>query len=59
MRRRESLPPYSCVAKHIAGKEKKDMKWIIGAVCMVAAITVLGIFTVGMAVTIAAKYQTD
>lgn len=35
------------------------MKWIIGAVCAAAVITAAGIFTVGVAVTIAAKYQTD
>ncbi len=35
------------------------MKWIIGAVFVASVITAAGIFTVGVAVTIAAKYQTD
>lgn len=35
------------------------MKWGIGASCIVAVIIAAGIFTVGVAVTIAGKYQTD
>lgn len=35
------------------------MKWIIGAVCAAVMITVAGIFTVEVAVTIAGQYQTD
>ncbi len=35
------------------------MKWIIGTVCLAAVIIAAGIFTVGVAVTIAGKYQTD
>ncbi len=35
------------------------MKWIIGAVCVVAVIIVAGIFTAGVAYTIAGNYQTD
>lgn len=36
-----------------------DMNWIIGAACILAALAVLGIFTAGVAVTIAGSYQTD
>lgn len=32
------------------------MKWIIGAVCVVAVIIAAGIFTIGVAYTIAGKY---
>lgn len=35
------------------------MKWIIGAVCVMTVIIVAGIFTAGVAYTIAEKYQTD
>ena len=35
------------------------MKWVIGTVCLAAVIIAAVIFTVGVAVTIAGKYQTD
>ncbi len=38
---------------------KKDMKWIAGAVCIVAVVIVLGMFIAGVAITTAGKCQTD
>lgn len=35
------------------------MNWIIGAACILAVLAVLGIFTAGVAVTIAGSYQVD
>lgn len=39
--------------------EEIDMNWVIGAACILAVLAVLGIFTAGVAVTIAGSYQTD
>lgn len=37
--------------------EEIDMNWIIGAACILAVLAVLGIFTAGVAVTIAEERE--